>query len=277
MSILYNVIKRIIRKSRERIVVPVYNPVSNEKILDNKVVMITGGTGGIGRAIASAVIKCGGKVILCGTNVHKLEKYTDELGDKVMPLSLNLLDCTSLQDSFKKGISLFDDNRVDILINAAGVHNDWDFMNFDEEEFDKIMDVNIKGTYCISQIIAKYMIENGIKGHILNLASSSSLRPAWTPYQISKWAVCGMTKGLADVLLPYGIIVNAIAPGPTATQMVKADSDENLFYYDQPAHRYATPEEIANLAVFMVSPMGNMIVGDTYYISGGSGVISYHK
>ena len=85
-----------------------------------------------------------------------------------------------------------------------------------------------------------------------------------------------MTKGLADILLPYGIIVNAIAPGPTATQMVKSSNDENLFYYDQPAHRYSTPEEIANLAVFMVSSMGNMIVGDTYYITGGSGTISYH-
>ena len=119
------------------------------------------------------------------------------------------------------------------------------------------------------------MIENGIKGHILNLSSSSSLRPAWTPYQMSKWAVKGLTLGLADIFLPYGIIVNAIAPGPVATPMLGREEEDSLYCAEQPSGRYAVPSEIAALAVFMVSDMGNLIVGDTFYMTGGSGLLSY--
>lgn len=275
MNIIHGIINKLRRIKHEKIIIPVFKTISGEQILDGKIVMITGGTGGIGIVIAKSAIQCGAKVIVCGTDVAKIERCCSELGDRAKGLCINLGDCSSLSDSVEKAIDLFSENRIDILINAAGIHGDWDFMNFDEHMFDSVMAVNVKGTYYISQLIAKQMIEKGIRGHILNFASSSSLRPAWTPYQISKWAVCGMTKGLADVLLPYGIIVNAIAPGPTATPMVKADNT-NLFLYSQPSHRYATPEEIANLAIFMVSPMGDMIVGDTYYITGGSGTLSYH-
>lgn len=123
------------------------------------------------------------------------------------------------------------------------------------------------------------MIKNKIRGHILNVSSASALRPAWTPYQISKWGIRGFTLGLADTLLPFGIVVNAIGPGPTATHMLDGIVSEegNLNSITCPAGRIATTEEIANLAVFMVSGMGDMIVGDTYYITGGSGIISLHK
>ena len=276
MSNLKKIFKKILRLKKEKIIIPVYTPVAPSQILHNKIVMITGGTGGIGFAIAKESIKCGAKVILCGTNTKKLSEFSAELGEKSRSLVLDLYDYASIPDSVAKGLSLFPESRIDILINAAGFHGDWDFFHFDENLFDKTMGINLKGTYYISQIVAQSMVQKKIKGHILFLSSSSSLRPAWTPYQISKWAVTGMTKGFADYLLPHGIIVNAIAPGPTATAMVKKD-DDNLFYFNQPAQRYSTPEEIANLAIFMVSPLGDMIVGDTYYISGGSGVISYHK
>ena len=128
----------------------------------------------------------------------------------------------------------------------------------------------------MGQGIAKYMIDNGIEGHILNVSSSSAQRPAWTPYEISKWAINGMTKGMADVLLPYGIIVNAIAPGPTATPMLIKNGDSCISNDNNLIGRFEMPSEIANLATFMVSNLGNMIVGDTVYISGGSGVISMH-
>ena len=174
MPKLYNFFKGLIRKSKEKIVIPVYTPISDEKILDGKVVMITGGTGGIGLAVAKAVIKCGGNVIICGTNLQKLKSYKEALGEDAMSLEMDITDCSSLQSAFDKGVDLFSDKRIDILINAAGVHGDWDFFEFNENEFDRIFDVNIKGTYCISQIAAKHMIKNNIKGHILNFASSSS-------------------------------------------------------------------------------------------------------
>ena len=145
-----------------------------------------------------------------------------------------------------------------------------------EQEYDSIMNVNAKGVFFMSQVIAKYMIENGIKGHILNITSSSSLRPAWTPYQMSKWAVRGLTMGLADRLLPYGIIVNALAPGPVATPMLGKKEGDSIYMAGQPSGRYAVPDELANMAVVLVSDIANLVVGDTVYMTGGSGIISLH-
>ena len=93
---------------------------------------------------------------------------------------------------------------------------------------------------------------------------------------MSKWAVRGMTVGFADILLPYGIVVNAIAPGPVATPMLGKQDDDSIDNPDMVGGRYAMPSEIASLAVFMVSDMGNLIVGDTYYMTGGSGLITLH-
>ena len=139
------------------------------------------------------------------------------------------------------------------------------------------MDINAKGTYFISQVIARKMIENAIHGHILNVSSSSSLRPASTPYTISKWAVSGMTKGMADVLIRYGIVVNAIAPGPVATNMVGKIDTSEIGHDVSPSGRYAMPEEVSHLAAYMVSGYGDLIVGDTFYITGGSGTVSLHR
>lgn len=126
------------------------------------------------------------------------------------------------------------------------VHSE--FMDLEEAEYDSIMDINAKGTFFMSQAVSKFMIEKNVKGHILNVTSSSALRPAWTPYQMSKWAVRGFTLGLADT----------------------------LYNATNPSGRYAVPEEIASLATFMVSSMGDMIVGDTFYMTGGSGTIRLH-
>lgn len=177
----------------------------------------------------------------------------------------------------RKAANLFEENRIDILVNSAGLINHKDFWNITSDEYDKLMDINVKGMFFMCQAMGSYMIENKIKGHILNLSSASALRPAWTPYQMSKWAVRGFTLGLADTLLPYGITVNAIGPGPVATAMLGHENAENIYNQSSPSGRYAEPEEIANLATFMVSDMGDLIVGDTFYITGGSGTISMHK
>ena len=121
------------------------------------------------------------------------------------------------------------------------------------------------------------MIDNKIQGHILNISSSSALRPAWTPYQMSKWSIRGFTQGLADTLLPYGIVVNAIGPGQTATKMLGMEENDSIYNATNPVGRYAMPEEIANLALLMVGKTGDLIIGETFYITGGSGSISMHR
>jgi len=276
-----NLIKGLIRclgrKFKEIKVLPIYKTIDKEQILRDKVVLITGGTGGIGYSIAEAAINSGARVILSGTNEQKLSEYCEKLGENAKALKMNIGEINSIENSIEQAISLYPEHRIDILINSAGVHGEWDFSNPNEELFDKVMDINVKGMYFVSNIVARHMMDHHIKGHILNISSSSALRPAWTPYQISKWAVNGITKGLADYLLPYGIVVSGLAPGPTATEMIKKKGDDNLFYQDHPSHRFMTAQEVANLAIFMVSTSGDMIVGDTFYMTGGSGTISYHK
>ena len=182
----------------------------------------------------------------------------------------------TLPDKVKEAAALFEENRIDILVNSAGVVTKHNFWDTDEAEYDSIMETNAKGTFFMSQAVGKLMVEKRIKGHILNVTSSSALRPAWTPYQMSKWAVKGLTLGLADMMIPHGIVVNAIAPGPTATPMLGKEAGDNIYEPYTPSRRYAMPEELASLAVFMVSGAGDMIVGDTFYMTGGSGTITLH-
>ena len=119
------------------------------------------------------------------------------------------------------------------------------------------------------------MKENSISGNILNIASSSSLRPAASAYTLTKWGTRGLTLGLAKTFAPYGITVNGIAPGPTATPMLNKKEGDDLAFPGNPLGRFALPEEIANMAVFLVSDMGRSIVGDIVYMTGGSGLVTF--
>ena len=272
-------IKKIIGFIRhpKKEIIPVITPTGIESLLNGKIALITGGSSGIGYAIAKIFISSGCKVIIAGTNQEKLNKAVRELGDNAKSIRIDVSDVKSIKHKITEASCMYAENRIDILVNSAGAHHTLSFENMTEEEYDKIMDTNVKGTFFICQAMGEYMIERSIKGHILNLSSSSALRPAWGPYQISKWAIRGFTLGLAEKLQPYGIVVNAIAPGQTATPMLGKDDvkDKDIYNGYALAGRYITPEEIANLALFMVSDMGNMIVGDTFYITGGSGVITF--
>lgn len=258
---------------RKKEVVAIPKLTDQGHLLEGKIALITGGNSGIGYAIAEAFIACGAKVVIAGTNENKLQSACSQLGKQSRYIKLDVTNVSEMDQHIKNAFETFEEGRIDILVNSAGVTNHSDFQHMTEEEYDSIMDINAKGTFFVSQVVSKYMIEQGIRGHILNVSSSSALRPAWTPYQMSKWAVRGFTIGLADTLLPYGIVVNAIAPGPVATPMLGRD-DTNLQFEKHPCKRLASPSEIANLAVFMVSDMGNLIVGDTFYITGGSGIIT---
>lgn len=272
-------IKNIIRLFKAKEMVPIYQPIDGQHLLDGKVALITGGSGGIGFAIAKAFLQQGCEIVIAGTNETKLSQYCNKLSvrGRAHYLVIDVTDVNSMPEKVRLAAEMSSTGKIDILVNSAGLVSHSDFYHMTEKEYDSIMDVNAKGTYFMSQAIGKLMIEKKIKGHILNVTSSSALRPAWTPYQMSKWAVRGLTLGLADVFLPYGIVVNAIAPGPVATPMLGKQEGDSIYNETSPSGRYAMPEEIAQLAVFMVSDMGNLIVGDTFYMTGGSGTITLHN
>ena len=259
---------------RTKKLVPIMTPVDKEKILEGKVALITGGSGGIGLAIAEAFLASGCKVIIAGTRKEKLDQIKKKMvNEDLATMIINVTDVKSLPSKVLEAAKFY--GKIDILVNSAGAHHTHEFEDMIEDEYDKIMDTNVKGTFFMCQAIIEYMIKNRIRGHILNVSSSSALRPAEGPYHMSKWAITGLTKGLARRFYKNGIIVNAIAPGQTATPMMDVDKNEDISTAYAFAGRYAMPEEIATLATMMVSSMGDMIVGDTYNMTGGSGVVTF--
>ena len=267
-----NGIHRILKKMKKVVKEPVYIPVLEGKILSGKTVLITGATGGIGRAIAKRCVENGAVVIIAGRSQEKVSIIVNSLNNTV-PFIVDIQDTERMKQAF---LGLVEDKKlkIDTLINCAGLQAGGIFGNTDLVGFDKTINTNLKGTYFLSQIFSNYLIENDIKGNILNISSVSGCRPAISPYMVSKWGITGLTDGMAKKLIKYGIVVNGIAPGPVATEMIGLDGS-NLDYDNAPAGRYSDPIEIANLAVFMISSMGRMIVGDTVYISGGCGNLTF--
>ena len=180
-----------------------------------------------------------------------------------------------IQELIDTAISIY--GKIDVLVNSAGIHSTKSlhgYFDVDEEEFDSILTVNLKATYFVTQLTAKYMVENKIKGHILNISSSVANEPAWSPYRLSKWGIKGLTLGVAQQMLPHGITVNAIAPGSTATNLLGVSEGDSIYTEDNEVGRYVMPNEIAMYAKLLVSDAGNMVVGDTIYISGGRGIVT---
>jgi len=249
-------------------------PVMEGSYLRGHTALICGGTGGIGYAIAERFIANGCKVVISGTSEEKLRKACNSLGGETNFVVLDLRNISQTQNSLNDFLSHYKDvNKIDILVNAAGIHGPSDFWNITENDFNSVMEINVRGIFFVCQVIGTYMKENGIKGHILNISSASALKPGKTPYEISKNAVRSMTLGMADEMIKYGIVVNCLAPGPVATPMLNKDRNSSLTWEGNPSGRLATPDEIANWAVFMASGLGDYIVGNSLYISGGSGTI----
>ena len=235
--------------------------------------MITGGTSGIGLAIAEAYLKAGAKIIITGRSESKIQKVVEALsqhGD-ITGLVMDVARIERLQGDFDAAVARC--GVIDILVNNAGISGAL-IKDATPEKFDSVIDTNLKGVFFLSRIVGRYMVDNNINGNILNISSASSIRPAACAYTISKWGIRGFTLGLARTLLPYGITVNALAPGPTATPLLKKGTDADISLPQTPAGRYALPCEIANMAVVLVSDMARLVVGDTIFMTGGAGNVN---
>ena len=251
-------------------------------ILDGRCALITGGTSGIGYSIAESFLKAGCSVIITGRNQQNLDVSVSKLrndtgNNNVWGFQLDNTQVNQFELIFNDILSCLSSNgiqQIDILVNNAGV-NFKGMPNATEDEYDKVLDTNLKGTFFLSQMFGKYLVANHIHGNILNIASASSLRPADSAYTLSKWGLRGLTLGLAKTLAPEGITVNGIAPGPTATPMMIKNGDSNMRLERLPLGRYITPEEISSMAVFLVSDMGRSIMGDIVYMTGGAGILTY--
>ncbi|MCK9154893.1 MAG: SDR family oxidoreductase [Paludibacteraceae bacterium] len=250
-------------------------------LLKGRCALITGGTSGIGLAISNAMLDAGADVIITGRNEQNLNEAFNQLVNnnidrekRVFFEIMDIRDVNSFDIHFNNILKKIGNRKIDILCNNAGVQSGV-FGKTSEQQFDDVLATNLKGTYFLSQIIAKYMVDNKIEGNVLNIASSSSLRPANSPYILSKWGIRALTIGLAKTLIPHRIVVNGIAPGPTATKMLIKDPNRGIENPKNPLGRMCTTDEIANMAVILTSGIGRSIVGDIVYMTGGAGIITF--
>ena len=265
-------IKKIIRVMKRKEYIPIVSEIKDADLLKNKVAFISGGSGGIGSAIAKKFINAGCKVIISGTSEKKLMAISSKLGNNCKYVIFNLKNIDDYEKVLEESVKIF--GKIDILVNSAGIHTTRkgaEFLNFKVSEFEDIIDINLKSVYFLSQKFANYFVENNIKRHILMISSSTCFEPAWSPYRISKWGIRGLTSGMAQELIRYGIVVNAIAPGSTATSMLDYENGDSIYTEENTNYRYIMPEEVANIALLLVGDTGNMIVGETILASGGRG------
>ena len=225
--------------------------------LQNKVAIITGGSRGIGYATAEAFLREGAAVILTASRPETAAKAVQTLQEKypdakVGGISPDLSDLESVKAAFDEVVSRF--GRLDILVNNAGVSESTPLLNYTEELFDKVMDLNVKGVFTATRVAAEHMAKQG-SGVILNTSSMVSRygQPAGFAYPASKFAVNGMTLSFARELGPKGIRVNAVAPGITETDMMKAGPKEVIepMIAQIPLRRLGQPEDIANAFLFL--------------------------
>lgn len=245
------------------------------ELLKGKVAVVTGGTRGIGNAIVRKFVEEGAKVVLCGSRQATAEKalealkkdYPDATVSAIWPA---LSDRASVTEAFVKVREEF--GSIDILANNAGISHNNSFFDYKDEDFDKIIDLNIRAVYVCTRAAAEIMKEQG-SGVIINTSSVVSIngQAAGCGYPASKFAVNGLTVSLARELGPLGIRVNAVAPGVTMTDMMAVLPDEMIqpIIAKIPLRRVGQPEDIANAFAFLASDMASYINGAVLPVTGG--------
>lgn len=244
-------------------------------IVEGKVVVVTGGTRGIGFAIVSEFLKGGAKVALAGSRKETVDealaKLAQEgLSDNVMGISPDLTDPDSVKQAFDQVVQRF--GRLDVLCNNAGISSRTPLADYTLEEFEKVMALNVTAVFVCTQAAARIMVEQGDGGSIINTSSMVGKygQPSGVAYPTSKFAVNGLTLSLARELARDRIRVNAVAPGVTHTDMVDAlpESIIKPLIESIPLGRMGKPEDIANVCLFLASNMADYVSGAVIPVDG---------
>lgn len=252
---------------------PIIAYCDNSNQLAGKNILITGGTSGIGLEIARKCLKGGAKVVITGRNRTKLEDALASLDNKnCFGVIWDISKVGEVETKVKECGSLID-GEINVLVNNAGIAPSRFWGNTDEEEWDKIYSTNLKGMFFLTQTLVRIWNNNKNSEYrkILNISSQGGFVGATYPYRMVKWDIRGFTEGLAKELISCNIIVNGIAPGvvKTSMQQFSLEQGDNLFTSQNPIHRICLPEEIAELANFLISDASNFIIGQTIVCDGG--------
>ena len=238
--------------------------------LENKNIILTGATGGIGNSIVETLVSLNSKVIATGTNDKKLEELKNR-HKEIITIKQDISEHNELE-SFIERCSKELDNKIDVLINNAGITKDNLTIRMNQDEWNKVINLNLTSTFLLSKYVIKKMLKKKF-GKIINITSvvghTGNLGQA--NYSASKGGVSAMSKSLSLEYAKKNITVNCIAPGFIETAMTEKINEEfkNQLKSKIPMDRFGAPQDIANCVAFLCSDMSNYITGETIHINGG--------
>lgn len=244
--------------------------------LTGKSGIVTGAGSGIGQAIAGGLAEAGADVVIAGRNLEKLEKAAKGLanrGGRLLPVTVDMKHQASIQSLVDRTVAEF--GKIDFLFNNAGTIHREPSENHSLEAWQEVLQVNLTGPFLLAQTVARFMISQKIKGKIINTSSLIAVFGGKTvpSYAASKGGLTQLTKALCNDLGQYGIRVNAIGPGWVRTELTQALQKNEQRYNEItariPLGRWADPQDLAGIAVFLASAASDYITGQVIFIDGG--------
>ena len=240
--------------------------------LNKKIALITGSARGLGKAIAQKFQEQGAVVVISDINEATLSEAVEALKEngEVSGIAMNVADAASVEKAVNEVFERY--GRIDILVNNAGITRDGLLSRMEEDEFDSVIAVNLKGTFNVTKSVSQYMLKQR-SGTIINISSVVGIigNTGQANYSASKAGVIGLTKTSAKEFAKRNIRVNAIAPGFIKTDMTDklSDAAKEALYKNIPLGRLGLPEDIANAAAFLASDNANYITGQVLVVDGG--------
>ena len=238
-----------------------------------KKALITGASRGIGYAIAKKLSQNGCKLVITGRNIATLEPAANALGKNVFPMVWDAAEFDKADEKINESAAIL--GGLDIVVNNAGIfaqRGEWDRKNLLKttvKEWQDVIDVNASAVFFTMQAAVNHMLKNNITGNILNITSVAGEEPVYGAYGGSKILATGLTRGWSRMFAANGITINGIAPGPVATEMNNWHEGDSMKLDSVPYGRFATIDEIAELAMYLLSEKAKMICGETVIIDGG--------
>ena len=234
--------------------------------------LVTGASRGIGYAIAKKLAQNGDKIVITGRKKETLERVAKELGQNVFPMVWDAAEFDKADEKVREAAGQL--GGLDIVVNNAGIfarRSEWDKKSLFKttvKEWQDVIDVNASAVFFTMQASVNYMLENGVKGNILNITSVAGEEPVFGAYGGSKILATGLTRGWGKMFASDGITINGIAPGPVATEMNNWHEGDSMKHDRIPYGRFATIDEVAALAMYLLDEKAKMICGETVIIDG---------